>query len=906
MSGASNDVQSIANCRVCQRNGLPIMPLRYAVTRTDGWDQAGRPPGPEIPGNLADSTLAATPLPEGQRYTLRLLRAGYLYVFNELRGRWMGHVVTDKGYLIEYVNLPQDEVMAIDPESPQPIDGRLQPPPDEQEFACAANPDHAYPGRCIMIPNADRADTIYLAFSDVAWTKRVWKEHATNENGRRDAMRRISLAEWRGGSTQYADALDKMGDYLAEANYHWTPLNQHGSSGTWGRGSSGSWENHIGTAFDFSPFSLNGIQDRVEGLQRWADEQAEPLEMTPMLVGLEDPVGITSDIASLMRERLKEKMTDPAQARPLAISSVISNIRQSIREDAENRQIYRTEREAYQLTYGGPGAGGVAMASLFSSSLREQQQEMLERWKNPTPSQLTTARDDAWDDYTDKLDMSRLQSWERGWQKEMNELDTKQLAPLAQAHAKWMESDLLYECLNAQCDDRDSESGEAFVNVLLLCIQDTQEYAPCAALYQRWLSATTIEQRNLVLRALGYNQSVILSEWEGHAGGGLTPESLQGLPWTGLISGYENAIKAVGDGSQNAVIRLTAALGGPFAKLAATAVDNVVGPALVAMGVIARSPVVMVDVTMSRANAIAELTARMMALNPEVGSLDDLNRAIDIQMRKARIYGTPVEGTGRHRYLILADPRVVEDFPGVDAGGNVAPRRFAEEAILTEADRRAMTRLRWRRLLPTEAGLGVVAGIFQCIALGKLADDLDNSMAHEENENQWRHRTGIAALAGTLAETVGKWSEKASQTGSRLGQAVERYVGRFLRFVGRGIGIGTGVVMAVWDGIRGWQEIQEGNAVGWLYVSSAIASAGAVFAFSGFGPLIFGASATGVGIVLVVLVIAIAVLIEIFKDNKIQDWMERCYFGKFDEDGRYHDPKRELNELKLALSDMEG
>ncbi|PPK50830.1 hypothetical protein BY454_1201, partial [Marinobacter persicus] len=54
----------------------------------------------------------------------------------------------------------------------------------------------------------------------------------------------------------------------------------------------------------------------------------------------------------------------------------------------------------------------------------------------------------------------------------------------------------------------------------------------------------------------------------------MTPKSLQGLPWTGLISGYENALHAVGDGSQNAVIRLTAALGGPFAKVAATAVDG--------------------------------------------------------------------------------------------------------------------------------------------------------------------------------------------------------------------------------------------------------------------------------------------------------------------------------------------
>ena len=113
--------------------------------------------------------------------------------------------------------------------------------------------------------------------------------------------------------------------------------------------------------------------------------------------------------------------------------------------------------------------------------------------------------------------------------------------------------------------------------------------------------------------------------------------------------------------------------------------------------------------------------------------------------------------------------------------------------------------------------------------------------------------------------------------------------------------------MAVWDGIRGWQEIQEGNGwVGALFITSGITSLVAMAAFTKFGALIFGASATGVGIILVVLVIAIAVLIEIFKDNKIQDWMERCYFGSFDKDERYHDPKRELSELELALNGMGG
>ncbi|WP_110642956.1 T6SS effector BTH_I2691 family protein [Salinicola sp. CPA57] len=838
--------------------------------------------------------------------SIKACEVPYRFAFNDACGRWIGHVVTDKGYLIEYVDVSHDEVVAIDPDSPQPIDGRLQPPADEQEFACAANPSHAYPGRYVMIPGADKADNVYLSFSDVAWTKRVWKEHATNANQRRDNMRRVSLGAWRGGSAAYAESLEKLGDIVAEAGRVWTPPDRHGASSTWRPGASGTWGRQDGHAFEFSPFPFHGMKEQVEGLKRWADEQAEPMDMTPMLVALEDPVGISADLASLTGVRLKEKMADPEQARPLAVSSAINNIRQGIREDAENRQIYRTERDAYQTVYGGPGAGGRALAGLLIDGFQERQEEMLERWRNPTPAQLVAAKEDAWSDYTDKLDMSRLQSWEAAWQSEMRDFDKNRIAPLARAHVSWMQSDPLHRQLDAGHDDQDIESGVAFVNAMLICIQDTQQYAPCANLYYRWLSASNLDHRNLALRALGYNQKIILERWEGHVSGGLQPDSLRGLPWDGLIGGYENALKALQDGSQNAVVRLTAALGGPFAKVAAKAVDGVVGPALVGMGVIARSPVILADVTMSKKAAIAELVSRMAAINPEIGNLEDLNRAIDIQMRKARIYGVPVEGTGRFRYLILANPKVIEDFPGLNAQGGA--RQLAESAVLTQADRRAMTQLRWRQLLPTEAGLGVVTGILQVMALFKLSDDLDSSMAYERGENRRRFWTGTAGLVGTVAETVGKWSESATKAGSRLGQAIERYVGRFIRFAGRGLGVGAAIVMAAWDVIRGWQEIQEGNAlVGGLLFVSAGFSVAAMGMFAGwFGATVFGLSATGVGIVLVALILTIAIVIEYFKDNKIQDWLERCYFGKFAPSERYAEPQQEVDELKLALNSMGG
>ena len=85
-------------------------------------------------------------------------------------------------------------------------------------------------------------------------------------------------------------------------------------------------------------------------------------------------------------------------------------------------------------------------------------------------------------------------------------------------------------------------------------------------------------------------------------------------------------------------------------------------------------------------------------------------------------------------------------------------------------------------------------------------------------------------------------------------------------------------------------------------MASGVFSVVAVIAFSGWAASLIGATlATGIGIVLVVLVIVIAVVIEVFKGNKAQDWLERCYFGSFESDERYGEAELGLKELKIAL-----
>lgn len=871
------------HCPNCIQFGLPILPLRYAVARNDETISTKAPPlSAPFGAGVEDIELPKSVA----RYTLRLLRAGYLYVFNEVRGEWKAYEVSEHSELMEF---------DIRDKSPPPNTGEGEP-----RIVCSRHGGVPL-AKCVIIPDAAEAGAVWLAFTDTAWTAEVFDRHR-QQSYRARHMRRIDVGAWvadAGSVTQpHLDSLTAVSTRVSD--YHL------------GSATSDDPDEVVVTrhrAFLHSLHDLCPLAHEAETLLADTERAGEQWGYPPAMVALGDPVGVTMDLASLTGSTLQGFLSAQIEARPLAVSTAIGNLRNMIHEDAENRQIYRSEREARQMLDpgfgGGPGASGaragMALAEALNPALAERRAEAFERWRNPSAAQLAQARADGWRKYERKLDNARLTAWEQGWNARVSGFDREVTLPLANAHVAWMQSAPLREHFDCNHDDADMHSGQGFVDSMLLCVQDTQEYRPCAQLYTQWLSATRTEQDNLLLRALGYNQKAVIDRLDEVVAGGLAPGALRGLPWDGLIDGYDKALEALGDGGKNAVVRLTASLGGPLGQVAGAAVDGVVGPAMVAWGVIAKAPVIQVEVTMSKARAIAELTARMTSLNPKVGDLPELNRAIDIQMRKAGIFGVPVNETGQFRYLIMADPRVVEDFPGVDAQGRA--RRFAETALLTESDHHRMTRLRWRQLLPGTAALGIATGVLQVVALGKLAEDLDRSMAHEHNENQWRYGSGVAALAGTLAETTGRWSESAAGAANRSARFIERYVGRALRFVGKALGIGAGVVMAVWDVYRGVSEVQEGN--GWVgigFVVSGAASALAVVAFTKVGALLFGVAASGVGIILVVAVLVIAILIEVFKDNKLQDWLERCHFGKFAAKDRYDDPGVEIEQLNVALA----
>jgi hypothetical protein len=83
-------------CEFCDKRGLPLLIARYALAPA----AAGAPKTRVFDTGSSKPLLA--PDPKLAHYTRRLLRPGYLYVYDEKRQRWQGYFVNQDAYLMQF------------------------------------------------------------------------------------------------------------------------------------------------------------------------------------------------------------------------------------------------------------------------------------------------------------------------------------------------------------------------------------------------------------------------------------------------------------------------------------------------------------------------------------------------------------------------------------------------------------------------------------------------------------------------------------------------------------------------------------------------------------------------------------------------------------------------------------
>ena len=174
-----------SKCEYCDKRGVPILPLRHAVV-------AGEAPTPCVAdGAVALATGAA-------RYALRLLRSGYLYVYDEARDKWTCYFVTGDSYFVRLSETP-----GIPPVVPKkPFDC-----PDEGHRALAS---------CITIPDAKRATKVWLGFSDVLWTQATRELHVSAAYRKRHMRCVVVNAFASSPDAKHCVGINEVGSKVAE------------------------------------------------------------------------------------------------------------------------------------------------------------------------------------------------------------------------------------------------------------------------------------------------------------------------------------------------------------------------------------------------------------------------------------------------------------------------------------------------------------------------------------------------------------------------------------------------------------------------------------------------------------------------------------------------------------------
>lgn len=408
-------------CEICDQVGLPILPLRYAISRTDVKEMWQ---GPALGGAFGkDVTSIALP-PNEARYTLRLARQGYLYVFNEVRGEWKGYQITSDSYLLEF-------------------DPYAAPPPLEEFQPTCARMADSQVARFVTIPDPKRAGKVWFGFTEAPWPKEIL-ERNRRSGERKKHMRCVDVQAWlKGKALDHAGSVSgalalvsefKFGRKIREQQEVTIPLlppvTPAPPAKTQGQGADDiitrtleSVEVYANPGFSFSFVPFVRCKQDVPGMEAWLAKSAA--DSRPMMLALNDPAGLTQELSALIRQKTREFEEEDDRAWKHATSVAIRGIRQAIEDQAAADKLSKVRASAYT---------GRAAMELYAAGITKMREEL-------TAEEDRDARDSAWDRYRDDYSQEKLDQFDTNLVPQMERFTSTHLTPIAQSFVLWYKDD---------------------------------------------------------------------------------------------------------------------------------------------------------------------------------------------------------------------------------------------------------------------------------------------------------------------------------------------------------------------------------------------------------------------------------------------------------------------------------
>lgn len=843
-------------CDFCDKKGLPILPVRYAVAPTIS-------NAPKAEGNLLPQNGGkGIELGSTAHYTTRILRTGYLYVYDEARNRWEAYYISQGGFFMRF-----------------DIGDGLSPALTKGREPCSRVGDREL-ASCITITSPKQATNVWLAYSDVEWTQRVLAQHTKDVAYRAKHMCKIDvkallasvptdrpfrpISQLTETVAEYASGVDAKS--FAFSSAAWTPREGEATS---------------------TAAILNCLYPGKAAL-----------------VALNDPAGIVTDLASLMKEREEWFLDQKDRRYHLTVNGWLGQIEGQIKDRAQRERLYSaiSEREYRQSPYRTP------LQSIFSATTRAY-----EITTAPALSEMDSAEkldkvaEVSWKTYEKKIDTERRKQWIEQFTTDATRFDEIFIAPLAKAHVEWMKGSTLNNYLGCVFDDENPESGIAYITVVSACVATTDDKKPCQELYTQWLQQNAFHDGNPILNALVYNQKSLKREFNGLS----NSVTWELLPWDKFVSIFDQSFQNYAAGKSSDVLgRLLATLAGSLTNVVKTAAQSPTAhKALTAIGVATHQPIIRVEVTgTKRAFRSAFIREMISASGQPVAETFKMHQAVQIELRRLEVYGMSLHGTNKQYWLVMADPESVRDMP---KGLSTQQRAkwFAQSIRSPEQMRQlnlaafrnnvasADARLRNAGEFHAPFAFAVLGLIMNSWAWYHMNEQDKGVMPHLKKEMAARLTAQGAQVFGAAAVALGEGVNKLILPQLSRATGAMSLFARGTMVLGQRASIVGGVAMSFIDGWRAYGELQDGN-----YVSSFVFAAS-----GGLGLGILAALYVGnlvIAAVLTVVLIAWVFITNHLLDNDMQDWIERGLFGILEGEKRYNDFEKERDMLNIIIDEQ--
>lgn len=871
-------------CPNCIQFGFPLLLARYAVARAD---LEVRRPAPALQAPFGSGVQdIALPASEA-RYTLRLLRGGYVYTFNEARDEWRAWQLNDHGDL-------------------SPFDIRDSTPPPQNDDAPARCSRHgsAMMSKCIIVPDAQWGTTLWLAYSAAPWTAKVWRRHQT-AGYRQRSMRRIDVAGWAASAAPQPhmvslyQALEQVAEFHLVDSYPALPRTP---------GTSSLPRVNVLPGFHALEHSLSGhtqysqlqvdllrAQARLAARQHLPDH---PLSVAPALVALDDPVGIIADLNQLAVARLLEWENEPERAEKRQSAAAITALREAIHHGAMEDELHR-KRTSAMVGKGMLGVfGGRAASQELSRSMPlwtddvfavEDDEEVLRLGRK------------SWKKYREHLRGGDAYArWLKNtYAAEQAQFYQQHIAALDDAYIAWLSAAAFKQHMICNFDCTDSTSGVLYQEAVTAMLQDaTSRGKVFEYVLESLENDDPLDPEAILLRAQVWNQDALITEWKEALA--KTSSAPGARDWLVAANGLSNALKGLLDhptagkaaGMHQGAARLLEHLSGPVTRMVGDEIGRLVAadvghlPARWQMGLLTAmaqsgSPhTQLVDLTgHTTPKRARKALAMTLASRAGLNAAQQASAAATAALEAAN--ATMDGARFMFGMLALVDEDQLKLFKALNAKAVIpgAAIKGHLQRTLSVVDLHDAMRGTVSGLHRSSYGYGLAGLVMMSASLGHLNQQIMKTPVEGRGLLKANFAAGVAALVGdsaillgevgaklpwlskTLAEPMGRWMHNA---GTRA--AVIRAGGQILSSVA-GMLLGA---LSIYEGARDFSlNMGYGIAMGAL--------GAAIIAFSFLTLTGIGAP---VAVLLMIATAVVTVVVAYFKPDEVERWLDKVmHFG---------------------------